>query len=511
MRICLINPIIQDSLADNDVLAKWPPLGIAYIAAVLERGGHEVKIIERRHLIGSLERTEKNIKSLNDLTHQQIAGFKPDIVGFTATTPLIMDACRAAKVVKSYAPSIKVVAGGPHPMALPERTLTECDALDAVCLGEGEVAMSQLAGGAPIEQIPGFVYRTSDGIIRNNTTKDIIKNLDDIPFPAWRLLDENFYFTPNPNLIRGFHLRGTSIIAARGCPFKCAFCQSPQMASLEGRNIFRFRSAANITEEIKFLRRTYGVEIILFAEDIFSLARKNIVSICEQIKKEDLNKEIKFAVNMRVDTVDAVLLEHLRSAGVVRVIYGCESGSQKTLDRINKKITVEKNYEAIRLTKEVGITCEANIMMGLPDETEEDIKKTIRFLKKTRPDRINRGKFFPLPGSRFFDEYVAKGVITIPSDWNTLYDHYVLGKFTFALMSPERLRYLQDKMDREITLPVNYIFRINANYRNQPVKALRIYILMFIHCAFLYIPIRFRNIIKWSGRAVGIRSKFIFE
>jgi radical SAM superfamily enzyme YgiQ (UPF0313 family) len=510
MKICLINPLIQQSQWENDIAAKWPPLGLAYIAAVLEKQGHIVKILERRLLAGTKKRTPEYMKEIDKLTVKEIKDFEPNIVGITATTPLIMDAFHTARIIKDINDSILVVAGGAHPTAEPITTLEQCSDIDIVCQGEGELVMLDLANQLPLSKINGITYRMNGQVI-STPKREVINNLDELPLPARHLLNQGFYFTPNSALIRGFYFKGTTIIAARGCPFQCAFCQSHQMAMANKGKYLRFRSPESVVKEIEHLVDNCGVEGILFAEDIFSLNRPGVKKICELLQEKGLSKKIKYAVNLRVDTVDKDLLRLLKDSGCVRVIYGCESGSQRTLEILKKKTTVEKNLEAVKLTKEAGITCEANMMVSLPGEKKEDLIKTIKFLKKSKPDRINRGKFYPIPGTFFYQQLLEQRIIQKPDNWDIFNDKYVSGNFTFADMPADKFRKMKDKMDREIVLPTNYKFAVKTAWKANPLFALQQSILMILHTTVLYFPSPLQEIIKKIAEKVRVKSRYVFK
>ena len=510
MRICLINPLIQKAQWENDITSKWPPLGIAYIAAVLEQNGHKVKILERRLLAGVKPRTKKHLKEVDSLTIKQIKEFKPDIVGITASTPLIVDAYWTAKLIKRINNSIIIVIGGAHPTAEPISCLEECPEIDIVCRGEGELTMLDLANKLPLDKIDGITLRKNGQII-STPNRQVWEDLDEIPYPAYHLLDEDFYFKPTSVLIRGFYLKGMTIIAARGCPFNCAFCQSSQLNRSNKGRFFRFHSPEYVIGMIKHLMDTYKVEGILFAEDIFSLDRENMVKICNLLIKEGLHKKIKYAVNLRADTINKELLKLLKKSGCVRAIYGFESGSDRVLKIMNKKTTLKRNLQAVKLTKEAGITCEASILIGVPGEQEKDLKKTLKFLKKSKPNRVIRSKFFPIPGTTFYNQLLEKGVIKKPKNWDTLMEKYTLSDYTFADMSKKRFRKAWAKLDRKGTLPINYMFAIKTNWKSRPMIALRQFLLMIAHCTMLYLPPNFQDFAKRMAEKFRIKSKYVFE
>ena len=510
MKVLLINPLIQKCQWENDIASKWPPLGIAYIAAVLERNNHQVKILERRLLAGIKPRTKEHLREIDDLTIKEIKEFKPNIVGITAATPLIMDAYQTAKLVKGVSSSIITVVGGAHPTAEPISCLEECSEIDIVCRGEGELTMLDLAKGFSLDKIDGINFRKNNKIV-STPDRQVWENLDKMPFPAYHLLDKNFYFKPTSVLIRGFYLKGMTIIAARGCPFNCAFCQSSQLVRSNKGRFLRFHSPEYVIKMIKHLIDNYKIKGFLFAEDIFSLDRENMTKICNLLIKEGLDKKIKYAVNLRVDTIDEELLKLLKKSGCVRAIYGFESGSDRVLEIMNKRTTLEQNLRAVELTKKVGITCEASILIGVPGEKEEDLKKTLKFLKKSRPDRVIRSKFFPIPGTAFYYQLLEKGIIKKPKNWDILMEKYTLSDFTFADMSKKRFRKIWSKLDREVTLPINYMFAIKTNWRSRPLVALRQFLLMIIHRAMLYLPFRIQDFAKKLAEKFRIKSKYVFE
>ncbi len=510
MRIYLINPLVQKAQWENDITSKWPPLGIAYIAAVLEQHGHQVKILERRLLAGVKPRTKEYLKEVDDLTIKQIKKFEPDIVGITASTPLIMDAYHTAKLVKGVNNSILVVIGGAHPTAEPILCLEQCPEIDVVCQGEGELTMLDLANKLSLEKIDGITFRRNSQIV-STPKRQVWEDLDKIPYPAYHLLDKDFYFKPTSVLIRGFYLKGMTIITARGCPFNCAFCQSSQLVRSNKGRFLRFHSPEYVIGMIKHLVDNYGVQGILFAEDIFSLDRENMIKICNLLVKEKLDKKIKYAVNLRVDTIDEELLKLLKKSGCVRAIYGFESGSDRVLKIMNKGTTLEQNLRAVKLTKKAGITCEASILIGVPGEQEEDIKETLKFLRKSKPDRVIRSKFFPIPGTTFYNRLLEGGIIKKPKDWDVLMEKYTLSDYTFADMSKQKFRKVWAKLDRKGTLPINYMFAIKTNWKKRPAVALRQFLLMIIHRAMLCLPSNVQDFTKKLAEKFRIKSKYVFE
>lgn len=510
MKVLLINPMMQASERENEILSKWPPLGLASIAAMVERRGHRVNILERRIIASLTGRKGEDIQDIHDATIEHLDEFRPDIVGITATTPLIMDAFCTARLVKGYNRKILVVLGGAHPTAEPVYSLRQMPEVDVVVRGEGELTMLEIINGKRLDEINGIVYRSNSKIISNKNRK-VVENLDSLPFPARHLLDKNFYFSPNGVLIRGYYGIGTSIFTARGCPFNCTFCQSGQLRQANDGKYVRFHSPEYIMDEIKHLIDTYHVQHLVFAEDIFSLNKERVFHICDLIIDAGFNKILKFAANLRVDVIDKELLTKLKSAGFVRAIYGCESGSQNTLNRMGKKTTVRQNLNALRITRQAGLSSEANIIIGSPGEKRQDILDTINFLKSARPDMINRAKLYPIPATGYYVHLLEEGVLRKPWDWDELMDKYVNTDFTFADINPGEFNLLKDKMDREIVLPTNYMFRAKTNWKKNPLYAFQQMILMLLHCSVLFMPLSFKLSAKRLAALLQIKSRYVFK
>lgn len=511
MKICLISPLLQHIYLLGDISAKYPPLGLGYIASVLENSGHEVRIIERKLFVNySYDRyqylTEADIK-----TKEELSGFKPDIVGITSTTPAIMDAFRVAGLVKKFDKRILTVIGGAHPSIMAEPTLNQCADLDIVCRGEGEFVMLEIATGVEWMQIKGISYRKGDDLI-SNKNRDAFDELDTMPYPARHLLNTDFYFSEDVAVMRGTIMRGATIFTARGCPFKCAFCLSTHLAQIANGKYVRFHSPEYIADEIGFLIEEYKINAINILDDMFAINKKRAISICEMFVKRGLHKKIKYNVNLRVDSVDAELLDMLKESGCINVVYGCESGSDHTLKLMKKNTTVAKNVEAIELTKKAGITCDVNILIGMPGETEDDLLKTNDFLKSSKPDKIRISKLYPLPGTHVFIDLVNAGIIKKEyENWDEIGEWYDINEVTFANMPYSRFLYLWNKLNREIVLPTNYMFGIKANFNRDKVYVIKNFLLMILHLSFLYLPLNIQRYIKGLSQRISYKVRFLFR
>lgn len=411
MRVALIYPLLPEfRFKQDEIKSYWPPLGLSYIASLLEKEGHEVKIIDRDVLL----RKNKLRKGETDLrTLEALKKFNPEMVGFSATTPLISDVKHTTNLLRQNFPNLLMVLGGPHPTALPEQTLTECENVDILVFGEGEFTMLDIANQVHLKNIRGIFFRRN-GKIHFTHSRLPCPDLDKLPFPARHLLEMNFYARPSPMVIRGLFLRATTIFTSRGCPYKCNFCSGPLVF---GKGV-RFHSPSYVIKEIKEVFKKYKIDGFYFADDMFLSNKERAKEICELLQKEGLHKRIKWCAQIRVKPIDKELLQLMKRSGCVQVEYGFESGSKKMLNAMNKGTTVEQNYRAAKLTEEVGLRYLANIIVGYPNETEEDFISTINFLKSIKPGFIGFYKLIPLPGSNVYSDLIKGNSCFV--DWDNL-------------------------------------------------------------------------------------------
>ncbi len=382
-----------------------PPLGLAYIAAYLEKtSSHDVKIID-------MYSTGMSPDSLLS----EIQDFSPEIVGFSAVTPQINIVGSLGKTIKEICnKEICLIAGGPHPSTVPERTLAENSALDIAVFGEGEDAMLELCNSLEtaksLSTVVGIAYR-ENGSIKINPERPLIRNIDDIPFPAWDKLNMKQYL----DFDYLFNKKTFPIITSRGCTGRCTFCDAQGVWS--GR--LRMRSAGNIADEISALKSTYGVNHIVVLDDNFTINRKRAELICSEIEKRDM--KISWECNGRVDRVNREMLDMMRKAGCIYIAYGIESGSQEILDYTRKNITLEQIRTAVKATKESGMRVGGFFMMGFPPETEEHIKKTVELAKYLDLDWISELSILvPYPETEIYNEMKKEGLI-IREDWDKYY------------------------------------------------------------------------------------------
>lgn len=375
-----------------EISTVWPPLGLGYIASELLRQGHDVIIYDKNAKFAFY----KDIRQVNLKLMDQIKIFQPDIVGISATTPLIQDAFSSAELVKKYNHNIKVILGGVHGTALPRETLKSCTNIDIIIRGEGELTFAELCIEYNLEKVQGIAYRNSYGEIILTGNRTINMNIDSILYPARQLFDMPFYLQPSTQIIFGYNCSATSIISSRGCPNACSFCAGPIMS----QNKVRLHSVDYTITEIEMLIKNYGVSGLFFVDEMFTANKERVLSLCHKMIKKGINTQLVWGAQLRVDYIDYEMLMIMKEAGCVQVEYGFESGSSSILKEMNKNITVERCIEASNITKKAGIRQLANIIVGWPTERLEDLKKTVQLVKQTKPDFVSWHEFKPLPGAK---------------------------------------------------------------------------------------------------------------
>ena len=371
-----------------------PSLGLAYIASYLEKCDHKVEILDCTAEHISLDIVEQKLKSCDE----------PDFIGLTATTPLINNALKIAEICKRLFPKATIVLGGVHPSVLPDDVLSN-ENVDFVVRDEGEETFKEIVEGKAPENILGLSYKKDSKII-HNPLRPLIKNLDDIPPPAYHLLPMKKYYPAIGNYKR---LPAMSIFATRGCPGRCTFCHR----TFQG--IIRPRSARNIINEIKLLQKDYGIKEISFYDDTFTLFKKVIYEFCDIIINEKI--DVTWSCFTRVDHIDEPLLRKMKEAGCHLILFGVESADEKILETINKRISLDQVVKVVRAARKVGVETRTSFMIGNPGETEETIKKTIDFAIKLDPDEVQFNITTAFPGTEMFKWADEHGYI-LTKDWN---------------------------------------------------------------------------------------------
>lgn len=417
MRITLLHPATKS----NAQAHRSGPghLGLGYIAACLLQRGHMVRVLDA-----------KNDIVTDDVLRRHLLEFEPELFGVTAMTHEIHAAAEACAIAKRVSPGIWTLVGGPHTTALPERTLEEFSSVDIAVAGEGEITMTELAeakasGAVPsdLENVLGIAFRLGDRVVRTGK-RPWMKNLDDLPFPAWELF---------PKVSWG-------VLSSRGCPFGCIFCQR-----VLGRQV-RFRSVDSVLAEFDALEERVGQREVWFRDETFGLNKRWVDEFLEKTSARNQRKGYiwGWGSNSRANLADLDRYRRMKESGCYGVSFGVESGDEVILKRIMKGMTPEIAAKAIATAQEAGLTAAAFFILGHPGETWRTALKTVHFAAKSRADSIAVGVMVPYPGTEVWrmahaGEY---GYKLLTEDWR-VYDKYFGNALSVKGLSHRQLEFLQ--------------------------------------------------------------------
>lgn len=407
MKILLLNePFIpqycrcQRWPARTRARALRPPDWLCYAAAVLKQAGLDVELYD-------FVANKWDKKRLSDLLKQK----RPDFVVLDSTTPSIYSDIECAKICKQQADA-KVIMVGTHATALPSETLTlAAGSVDVIALGEFDYTLRDIIRNWPIlDEVKGICY-LKNSEIKFGPPRQLIEDLDSLPFPSWEYIDIMKYFDA------GRLYPYIDIIGGRGCAYQCTFCQWPQL--MFGHK-YRFRSPCNIADEIEYDLRLFPklkAGEFFFEDDTFTVNKERAYLICAEIQRRGL--KINWSVNARPDIHNLELFKEMKKAGCRGFLVGFESGDQRILDNIKKGLKLEQAEEFVRLAKQAKIALHGCFVLGLPGETKETCQKTIDFALKLGLDTLQFSAAVPLPGSEYFEYCKSQGLLKAKSweDW----------------------------------------------------------------------------------------------
>lgn len=368
-----------------------PPLGIGYMATILNNNGYKSKILD-------FYLKEISFKNLKGIIEKQ----EPRIIGISSTTETYKNAIRLAKLIKNIDASIIIIFGGCHVTFEYEEALN-IDEVDYVIRGEGEITILELCnyllrGKGQLSQINGISYKEK-GIIYNNADRDFIEDLDILPFPDRRLFSMRKYSVP------------ASISTSRGCPGRCIFCAASALSGCK----YRVRSAENIVEEFKYLN-SLGYSKIQIVDDTMTADLRRLNKFLKLLIEEDLN--ITWGCESRVDIISLELLQKMYKAGCRSIQFGVEAGNQKMLDCLKKKISLEQVKRVFKWCKEVGIKSASCLIIGQPFDTKNSIKDTIEMGLELQ--RLGAQIVFsistPYPGTYMYNNTCELGIEIVDFD-----------------------------------------------------------------------------------------------
>jgi len=413
--IVLVKPGSQEQLygelSSFQLTAIEPPLWGAILAGYLRNLGYSVVIYDAEVENWSYEETAKRIIEAEPLLVAiVVSGTNP-----SASTMNMTGAGKIVSLVHELDPNIKTMLAGLHPSALPERTTNEVDA-DFVCQGEGFYTLPKLIdslkSGAKNFPIQGLWYK-KDGTVVSNTRPPLMKNLNELPMPAWDLLPIPKYRAHNWHCFDDIkHRQPYAILyTSLGCPFRCSFCC---INALFGKNTIRYRGLEKVIEEIDFLVNTYGVKNIKIIDEIFALNEKRVVKLCEMIIERGY--ELNMWAYARVNTVTEKMLAKMKEAGINWVAYGFESGSERVIEDVSKGYKMEQVDKVVRLTYDLDMHICANYIFGLPEDDYDTMNQTIKLMLDINAEWANIYCAMAYPGSELY-EIAVKNNWQLPKSW----------------------------------------------------------------------------------------------
>lgn len=425
LRVVLVRPPVVTLPGSLATHGPVPPVGLAYIAAVVRDAGHDVSVIDAPMAelhrfatiaspIGELDRTGLSPAEI-------VERLEPDCQVLGITNMFLHEwpqVREIAELARRRLPSLFIVVGGETPTAFWRQIFEETDAIDACVLGEGETTMLELldrvATGSPLAGLDGVAERPGRADADPAATPVLptrLRSLDQVPRPAWDLFPVENYWVESPFF--GVDLgRSMPVLATRGCPYKCSFCSSPQMWTTR----YVVRDPADLADEIASYVERWGVRNINFCDLTAITKRSWTLEFCDELDARGLDITWQLPVGTRSEALDADVLQRLWETGCRNITYAPESGSERLLEIMDKRVDLEHMRSSLRAAHAIGLKTHVNIIIGHPQERWGDIAKSMRLLLQAAwigCDDAAPSIFAPYPGSRDFDELVAQGVLAV--------------------------------------------------------------------------------------------------
>ncbi len=408
MKFSFINACPYDDLLGRNrrrtlVPASWPPLGILYLASILDKIGIEVSVLDQPAKGFTVEETVNWVRRED-----------PEILGFSTFSSSGRSAAVISNKVKEKNPNLILIFGGYYATFNADRILRKYPSVDIIVKGEGENTIVELVDAlkrkSNLKDVQGIAYRDGNDIF-STPDRPLIKDLDSLPFPDRSLLDVEYH-----SLIAGAKIatkKFTSIISSRGCTYRCRFCSAQKSAC----NVWRPRSVENTIKELCYLS-SEGFRQFIFVDDSLTLNQKRVIKLCKSIRKEKL--DIEWFCEGRVDNSSYEMLKELSQAGCKVIFLGIESASQRILDYYNKQITPQQSKKAVTTARKAGIDLIiGSFILGAPHETLEEIQNTLEFAKQLPIDFPRFNILGAYPGTDVWNELAMNGILNEEDLWET--------------------------------------------------------------------------------------------
>jgi anaerobic magnesium-protoporphyrin IX monomethyl ester cyclase len=431
MKVALVFPRL--AYPSGDV-----PLGLCYLASsILKHTKADVEILDTTFINEEpLEYLEKKFKEN-----------QYEYAGFSVMTTTLKDSNKVAQMIKKVSPKTKVIYGGPQPTIMPEKII-KIPEVDAVALREGEETFVEITKNkGNFKDVKGIWYKNEQGNIIKNPERPPVEDVDSLPFPARHLVDMKQYIKNWFQMDAvATNLRGTSLLASRGCPYRCSYCQ-PILDEMFGKGM-RKRSAKNIVAEMKELKEKYNINAFDYADDTFTIHPEWVHEVCDEMIKENLN--LSWMCNTRAHLVSEELFAKMKKAGLKQVYIGMESGSQRILDEVYQKdIKIEHVNKAVKILNDLDIKIHGYFIVGAPTETEEEIKQTIKFAKNLDITTATFSIATPLPLTHLYNK--TKHMIDADIEDMDYYKNPVY-RAGATMLSPDKIKYWKKRAFLEFYL-----------------------------------------------------------
>lgn len=455
------NPNYIDDLPGS--FAKNPPLGLAYIAAVLRDNGIEVSIIDAVSVPSKKFPAELNFGLTVDEVKEMVYEKKPDFVGITVYTSLYNNALELAKKIKNVCPNTIIVLGGPHIFSQHRQVIEDEDCVDFCIRGEGEFTFLELintiSDKKDLKNIKGITFKKNGEIIVN-PDRTFIKDLDSLPFPARELLPNDVY---KGVMVLGGKKDFNTISCSRGCPFSCHFCD---VNVVWGRKQRR-RTPKNVLDELEYIYKKYKIKSLRFEDDLFCANNKWAIEVCKGIIERRL--DIAWETTGRIGVMSEELLYWMKKAGCKVIDYGIEFGNQRILDFAVKGFELNQVYDTVKMTKKAGIAIKGLFMIGYPTETKETIEDTIGLSKHLMLDYALFTIATPFPGTELY-EYCVKNNLLKTTDWSKYGFTSCTQVIKLENITEKELFELYHKAAYEAVFNIPYMVMM---FRKHPINSLR--------------------------------------
>jgi len=450
-----IDPPVYIDGSKQRLEGHLPSIGICILAAIAEREGYKTSIIDAIALQMSIDKTAIEVKDRS-----------PKYVGISAMTHNINCAAFLASAVKKLLPEVIILLGGVHITAAAKETLKKYpDCFDFCIIGEGELTLIELLNTlecrGDASKVSGLAFMRNGHFVQTDP-REKIKNLDELPFPAWHLLPD-LKFNYGTTFISSGNRNSNHLITSRGCPGKCAFCDT----TVHGNRV-RGHSADYVIEMIDTLHKKYKVNDIQFNDDTFVSLRKRMYEICDRLIQK--NYKVTWCCDARASDVTPEGLSLMKAAGCWQIAYGIETGSTRIMKILNKRVTLEQIRNAIKWTKSAGISTKGFFILGHPTETRESIKKTIDLMLSLDLDVVGITFFTAYPGSPIYHEIHKYG--NFNPDWKNA-NTYQAGNFVPRGFSLEELTGYRKLALRNFYFRPSYILKQMRQIR-KPYEAYKL-------------------------------------